>query len=278
MSKIETDLVDKGYKIVDKINTVNLCEYIKCLNKSGHFVFVKLDKGGIVTKSNHNYTYVISENDLVPFEIIMGFYNTAGTIVAGIGIETQEGVSFLITDNSSYPKMTNFVTILDSKRLSFKLACPNENLAVYPVVRLSEIVKHPTLMTKAINVSSERIMRMQFSLAKSRLKTLSVVMEKLSLNLNLFIDLKNTKINELYKSIEELERIAKGNSKSKKINEEKDFQVTKNLEIRHILFTKLLHICNRVHTISKLDTLNDHIVDVTEHIKSNYNDLDSVKF
>nr|QBK92460.1 MAG: uncharacterized protein LCPAC401_00980 [Pithovirus LCPAC401] len=269
---LETVLRNHGYRVIDRINTSNLCEYIKCLSKSGHYVFVKPDEEGVVSKSNSDYIYRITEDELISYEMYAGLYNTIGSGVAGIGIESQDGVTFIITSDSRYPTVTNFIN-----DQSINMLCPNnENLLAYPVVRLSEILSHSKYIEKMIKSSSKNIMRIQYTLARSRLITLKGTMVKVNEYVDTFIKLKSIKITELLKSIDELEDVADGNEKCSEKNEEKDRQVTDNLEMRHNLFTNLVHMCNRICTICKLNEVNDHMVEVTEHIKSKYNDLDKV--
>nr|QBK93904.1 MAG: uncharacterized protein LCPAC406_02180 [Pithovirus LCPAC406] len=226
----------------------------------------------MVSKSSSDYIYRITEDELISYEMYAGLYNTIGSGVAGIGIESQDGVTFIITDDSRYPTVTNFIN-----DQSIRIVCPNnENILAYPVVRLSEILSHPKYIEKMIKLSSKNIMRIQYTLARSRLITLKETVIKVNECMDTFIKLKSLKMAELLKSIDELEDVADDNEKCSEKNEEKDRQVTDNLEMRHNLYTSLVHMCNRVCTISKLNAVNDHIVEVTEHIKSKYNDLDKV--
>ncbi len=275
---LESILRDHGYRVIDRINTSNLCEYIKCLSKSGHYVFVKPDTRGVVSKSTSDYTYMITEDELVPYEMYVGLYKTAGTGVSGIGIESQDGITFVITTDSKYPTITNFIN-----DQSIRMICPsNENLLAYPVVKLSEIVSHHDHILRVIKLSSKNIMRTQYALARTRLKLLKDTMIKVTENMDTFIELKELKLRELLKSIDELEDVAAGNEKCSGRDiiipekEEKDRQITNNLEMRHNLFTGLIHMCNRMCTVCKLSSVNDHIVEVIGHIHSKYDDLDKV--
>ena len=167
-NSIEILLKDHGYDIKDNICTSSVCKYIKCLSSTGNNVFVLLDEKGTVSKSESDYTYFeklddsvrhrssVENRDLIDYDLRTGFYNAVGTSVAGVGIESDKGVTFIITGNSQYPTTTNYI------RKEGDSSIRQSNITKSPVVRMSEILSHSQVIEDAIKRRSKSIMNIQY--------------------------------------------------------------------------------------------------------------------
>ncbi len=281
--RIEELLQKKGFKPKEKIIINSSCLYIKCLTKSGHSVFVELDTGGIVAKTGCDFAYIKSDKaELVPYAYRMGCFKTAGSHVAGVAFQCEDGICTLTSIDEPYPKMVNFVT-RENCNIKVRTAFISEQGPhAYPIVRLSEILVDSELVHSMIAESSDNIMRVSYALSHTKLIKLSQKISNLGDSLTHFMMVKDEKMKELCDSIKKLESVAENNSScDAKIlcddDKAKDAQITANLAKRRKLFTNLIRSSNCIISSGpQISKICEGISEMSKCMEKEYLNLDKV--
>ena len=152
-------MVSKGFQpfnvVMVQTPQGNMAKYIKAISSNGNTLYVVIDREGNVMTQPGDLTTVETNNATsIPLSAKIDAYNCAGLDVCAVALECGDGVCMLMRDDDA--KMKEIMLTKVEKR-SDEALVESDSPIGYPVVRLSEILQNPVLVTKIIDTNTRKI-------------------------------------------------------------------------------------------------------------------------
>jgi hypothetical protein len=162
-SKIADFLNKNGFDVAENLLVADedgntKVSTIKVVDIYGHISFIYIDEPDAnVGMAPRDQTLVEVPNQAIISESDRGNYKIAGNNVAGVALDCGNGICTLINEEDPMkPVERNFVYVASNRDKTGTIEATGSVIA-YPIVRLSEIRKDPTLCIKNINEATCRL-------------------------------------------------------------------------------------------------------------------------
>lgn len=166
----ETILRGYGYTPISKLIVRNQDrfqgEYIKCLDRLGNYVYVRLDiTGGYISVNNQDLvieqTHEVSE---IPYSTLHTYKDESFLILHGVAVHCKRGICFIRRHHDGSVKTEHFLYSHVSNREVIKPPSPScvidvmdSSLLAFPVVNLSEIKANIAVVVRNTDNLSTRL-------------------------------------------------------------------------------------------------------------------------
>lgn len=182
-------LVNKGFQPMNSIMVQttegNMAKYIKTLDSKGNRAYVVIDKEGNVMKKPGDLTTIESNKATsIPLSAKIDAYNCAGLDICAVALECNDGVCMLMRDDDAKMKE---IMLTKVKNKTNGAIVESDSPIGYPVVRLSEILQNPVLVSQIIDSNTRKIRAATTSNYVKRLETMVEGRDKSINNVNVFV-------------------------------------------------------------------------------------------
>lgn len=323
---IEESLLNKSFIPTDRILIQTkegpFVQYLKVITDRGHTALIELDIDGDIAVSSKNIilhgvlptqpTHI----NIIPYSIKAGTFECAGNDVCGIAFECHGEICTLTRTDDLKPKEATFtIQKLNTASIgtlsNISGILPNDYIRSYPIVRMSEILVNPQLLTENIDLVTKRIQRANYLKCSQEA---NIMLDNYNNMTDKLIEMGNTinsNLNLLRDTIDELEEYRKnfetiktkpceireegkgeGESKEedpkseeqsqelediKALNKEKYRKIIFNLRRRYDMLSDLIKICRDVNLFrDDINKLSDKFDKITQFINEGYKGLDKV--
>jgi hypothetical protein len=278
---VENELMKCGYVVVNKINTneggVKQCSFIRCYNKLGQPLMVKLNEMGFVLESNKDLTMIKSSTGFSRnYSLRIGEAECAKMTGCNLGFVCTDGVCILESDENGDMVEQNFEFV---KKFAEREVVIDDDAVAIPIVHLSDIRANNMLVIRKVNEMTKKIRNNAFAFA---MKSLSDTKDKFKAagdNFNNYLRIEKNQENRLMQSIKILEGYSCSYEKKKiecssglaAIEMEKHKEVISNLALRSSKVSELLKSIRAVTMIKKqLDSINLELTSASEFLKQEF--------
>jgi hypothetical protein len=258
---VENELMRYGYVVVNKINTneggVKQCSFIRCYNKLGQPLMVKLNDMGVVLESNKDLTMIKSTTGFTRnYSLRVGEAECAKMTGCNLGFVCTDGVCILESDENGDMVEQNFEFV---KKFAEREVVIDDDAVAIPIVHLSDIRANNRLVCKKVNEMTKKIRNNAFKFAKQTLSETRDKLKSANESFNNYIKVEQNQETRLMQSIQVLEGYSISYEKKRMecntglaaVETEKHKEVIANLAVRSSKVSELLKSIRAVTMIRK---------------------------
>lgn len=283
LESLPTKLANCGFQVCSRIlvssdstSTKSHFEapYIEAINPLGQRIFIFLDNPEPVSPEPTDSIMIRSpSNNLIPHSVKIGAFDGIGLDVSGVALVCQNSICTLLRDDNG-PVENNF-TPIDKKDVPIS---DSENPIAYPIVRLSEILTQPDLVTFLTDRATRRLRNVTYENCKHELESTRETLSQLVNAFNQFNQLQANITLKLHSTIKMLEDFTRQYwNLSPNIPPDKYDKVISNLRKRHEYAIDLLSLCQIVSSFrsdfhKKLDLLQQ----INSYVSRQFKDIEYV--
>jgi hypothetical protein len=269
--KIDDELLEAEYIVINKIYDDDILKYIKAINKNGQKVLINIDE--------NNNDFNISKkradkSDKLPYNIKTSALNCINNVVCGVALQCGNDEMCIINKNSKDLKIKETLYDYNGEDKN------DDDLIVYPVIKLSEIKLNPKDLLVNTDVATARLQNMAYNTQLENLGTTSVELNKLNNNFNKFNILREEITDKLKTTLKQLKEINnKYNNDPQLIENNKDLykQVQKNLSIREEKMMKLSNYIKKfADKKTHLENINIELDAIIDNCMKNFENIELV--
>ena len=284
-NNIEQALLDAGFLPIEKIlikdgNNI-MCRFIKARNKLGHSVYVELDCDktsgyGFICASPFDPVLTVTTNPSgIPYSLKIGAFE-ANSDLYGIGFECEGSICTMSRkDPSLEPLETVFAYDTNNKEEIIE----NHNVP-FPIVKMSEILANPKVVSRNIATSHARMRNVAFHSCMKEVQAMKKLAKELESEIETFDNISGEVSRLLSSTINELETMHE-QYEQKGINSEREAENVKiirfNLNKRQDLTLDHIALCHSMkERASKIKALRDELASLNEFSQTLFTGLSSV--
>ena len=271
-NKIDDELLKAEYIVISKIYDDNKLKYIKAINKNGQKVLINIDE------NNNNFSKKReAKSDKLPYNIKTSALNCINNVICGVALQCGNDEICIINKDSKDLKIKESLYDYNENNDDDKT---NDDLIVYPVIKLSEIKLNPRDLLVNTDVATARLQNMTYNTQLENLGTTSVELNKLNNTFNKFNILREEITDKLKISLKQLKEINNKYTNDKQLIENnKDLykQVQKNLLIREENMMKLSNYIKKfADKKTQLEIINNELDTIINNCAKNFENIELV--
>ena len=267
---IDDELNRFEYVLINKIikKGENVIKYITAINKNGQKVLVDIDDKNTDKKSK--------TNNNIPENIKINSMNCINNIVCGVAFDCENNeMSVLNKDNTELkPKEYTF----ECKKIYNSDKNYQEDIIVYPIVKMSEIRVNSKDLLINIDIATSRLQNMTYNNQVENLGMTHMELNKLNNNFNNFNLIREDithKLKNTLKKLKEINLQYKNDQVLIESNKDSYKQLQKNLQLRE---NNMMKLSNYIKIISnnknKLEEINKNIEGIIENCNKEFENID----
>jgi len=272
-------LVNKGFQPMNSIMVQttegNMAKYIKTLDTKGNTAYVVIDKEGNVMKKPGDLTTIESNKAIsIPLSAKIDAYNCAGLDICAVALECNDGVCMLMRDDDAKMKE---IMLTKVKNKTNGAIVESDSPIGYPVVRLSEILQNPVLVSQIIDSNTRKIRAATTSNYVKRLETMVEARDKSMNNVNVFVKVMDeafvnvlTELKTLEKKRKQFDVMPPKNSAEKKQLNQTVYKIRNRSDMLYNIF-KLSKNIDRYTQI--FNEISEDARSLTKFINETYSNL-----
>lgn len=284
---VEQTLLKHDYVPIDKILTRSedgqvMCKFIKAKDKVGHSAYVELDSaepGHEFVDISNGETVLTSQDhaSVVPYSVKMGTYECANSDVCGVAFECDNEICTMQRNDDSMAP-TESVFSYTTGMGDDQGILQNHPIS-YPIVKLTEIMENPKMVTDSIKTSHEKMRNVAFGQCMKEVEDMKCAALNLQQQIDRFDEIQTTTSNVLSTTINQLEEIhdmyefrpPACDSEKRKLQ-----TVRFNLSKRHDLTNNFLTYCQSVNQrISNMKQLTDDLNSLNSYAEKLFKGIES---
>jgi len=239
--------------------------YAKAFNAKGEGVYIKLPPSDHQRMDNSNEMVKVQKVSIIPKRNRDGVYDNLNLGVSGAVFECSGEICILSREPGDVsPNETVLVsTTEENERLD------DGGVFAYPVVNLSDLLKHPKETGESISEASSTIKSNAYGVCMETMEDYIETVKKLNLNTIAVTNTMKRKFEELYESLHKLGDIEKEYVEfpSDSAGREKYNKCIENIKIRNEKYTELISMCNT------LSSGVDYIKDASSEMEDNNEEI-----
>lgn len=287
---IEKALLDRGFISTEKILTKDedgniVCRFIKARDSLGHSMYIELDTtekdgmGYLSVSDTDNVLTVSHEASVVPYSLKVGSFEASSSSLYGVGFECDNQVCVMSRKDSSLEPIETVFTY--SQNTGNDMGIQDRHPIPFPIVKLSEILANPKVVSQNISSSHARMRNIAFNSCVKDIQTMKKNSEELQNEIDRF-DKLSTKVSAiLTKTIKELEDMHSAYEKRGVPRNEKEVEnlraIKFNLNKRADLTSDYIALCHSMRErAQKMAILNEEIKALNDFSESLFNGIDKI--
>lgn len=165
---VEKKIISLGFMPIVKTTTRKPngtleARYIKAVDSKGNISYIHLNVDSNVSVLPTDLTTVESvDANNVPYTVKTGAISTVGLGVSGVAFECQNGICTLSQDSPDKPRTESFLTYIEKPRNA--VIVEDDSPIAYPIVKLSDVLENPTLITQLIDRATKSLRDQAYAL------------------------------------------------------------------------------------------------------------------
>lgn len=271
-------LADKGFMPFNVINTQDqnglnkMAKYIKVIDSRGNTSYVIIDMdGNVMTQASDLTTIETTNASNTPIMANTDVLDCTTMDVCAVAMECEDGVCMLMRDNDANKKE---VMLTKVEKRADEAMVESDSPIGYPVVRLSEIMQNPILVSKIIDSNTKKIRDAAIKDYISRLDKTIEARNNAIKNTNKFLHVLDEGFVKLIKDIKLLEKKrTQYDIMPPKNNKEKEEyrKINYNIRNRNDLLVNLFKISKNIDRYTEVfNELSQDAETLTNFINENY--------
>jgi|694.fasta_scaffold131710_1 hypothetical protein len=275
-NKIDDELLEAEYIVINKIYNDDILKYIKAINKNGQKVLINIDE------NNNDFNISKKKSDKLPYNIKTSALNCINNVVCGVALQCGNDEMCIINKDSKDLKIKETLYDYNENNDEDKNNNDknNDDLIVYPVIKWSEIKLNPKDLLVNTDVATARLQNMTYNTQLENLGTTSVELNKLNNTFNKFNLLREEITDKLKTTLKQLKEINnKYTNDPQLIENNKDLykQVQKNLLIREENMMKLSNYIKKfADKKTQLENINNELDAIIDNCTKNFENIELV--
>lgn len=273
---VDDELLKRGFQVIERV----LCSrklpdgtnklgvrYIKATNNKGQTAYVLLDVDGFVAVQPNDLTLIETNGtSTIPYSLKTGTVECAGYEVAGIAFECSEGICTVVR-NPETTELKERVLVFNDGNVKDEITISSAPIP-YPIVKYSEILSHPDIISKYIDIATRRIWKTNASNCEAEMMLMNATLDRFNLNYKRYLELQKDitiklkdDINKLNYYYEEFEK----NPPTSEEHYEKVKLICLNLQRRYEPIAQQFKACSIVtEWRRKIEDMNDKLAHIMQ--------------
>ncbi|AYV86128.1 MAG: hypothetical protein Solumvirus1_3 [Solumvirus sp.] len=247
---IHSQLIKLGYQPLESVVTqggasvLPQIHYIKACDSAGRIVYILMDQAGYSAVSTDNRIYLASNRATVlPLAAKRSALENAHG-ASGVIFECKGLVCALLRHPHGGEEETNFT---HSEKISDSIGIlEGERAYPYPIVRYSELIANPAIISKIIRDSTVNIGNSEYQKIQKMFTDLDEARAKANLAYERFKAARESAFNSIKKDISTLNGFNDKIEHGVSADESQVMQIRENLAVRNRLIPTLFHQCKEV--------------------------------